>query len=310
MKLSRIILAMLLASNAIWCTGNLAFQWPDSTLHGRALVNVNNYIATRPRAWFSHDTFVTDFQVLNVTPGTHAQAGEQYQKVRSLLESWGLQVGTYMSGTTVTPEADHTTWPPATVSIEQMPAAARYVGSWPRQPRRKIIDVTDPDTRHAFQSVIRQLWQSEPAPIRFVDNAAVHPSVARMQPWEAYCENIEEIRKLGEALGSRVVFNIAMHVGMLSDSDALLLMQAVGDHGIALEMPWHRTIRENKEATQRAQERYRQLLDTGMGIIMIPVDTPEDVLAAWLGSWKKPADHVYISSVFWKPPSTGVHTLR
>lgn len=44
-----------------------------------------------------------------------------------------------------------------------MPSNAHYFGSWPGEPRRKIIDVTDPDTRRAFQAAMsKKAYFAEP----------------------------------------------------------------------------------------------------------------------------------------------------
>ena len=304
---------ILLTALAAPSVGQSTFQWPDSSKYWRVLVNVNQYIenyTTSHPKWFAQDKLVTDFSVIDANRIGHDQAVQQYQKIHYLLESRGMCVGTYVSGTTVMPEPEQSTYPPRTVSIEQMPVTAHYMGFWPQHPSRKIIDLTDPDTRHAIQANIKQLWNSLPAPVRFVDNAAVHQSTGRAQPWEAYCEHMKEISQLGEALGSRIIFNISMHVGMLSDQDIRELMQAVGTNGIALEMPWHRVIRQDKEASERAQNRYRQLLDSGMAVILIPIDTPEDALSEWVRSWRKPTDHVYISGAFFKQPDGAIYSLQ
>jgi hypothetical protein len=285
-----------------------AFQWPDSSHYWRILVNVNQYIESRPPAWFAQDKVVTDLNVINVSPASH-EAAEHYAKVRKLLESRHIAVGTYISGTTVEPEAVQTTYPLVAVPIEQMPANAKYVGSWPGHAERRIIDVTDPDTRHAFQAGLTQLWQQSPAPIRFVDNAAIHPAVERKQPWQAYCDNIEEIRKIAESQNSRAIFNIAMHVGLMSDDETQRLIRAVGpDNGIALEMPWHASIQKSPEATAKAVARYRQLLDSGLVVIMLPVNIDANVLSDWIRTWRKPGDHLYISAIFWKPPDLSAYS--
>jgi hypothetical protein len=79
-------------------------------------------------------------------------------------------------------------------------------------------------------------------------------------------------------------------------------MNAVADHGIALEMPWHRNIRNNKGQTEKARIRYRQLLDSGMGVIMMPLDGDPQELVDWVRTWRKPTDHIYISGAFYKRP--------
>jgi hypothetical protein len=278
-------------------------QWPDSNQYWGALVNVNDYIASRPADWFTHDKLVTDLTILKVKPQNLTEAETRYTQVRGLLQSRGMYVGTYISGTTVSPQSTRNTYPPNAVSTEQMPPDARYAGSWPNDPERKFIDVTDANTRRAFHANIEKLWTALPAPLRFVDNAAFHPAVGGKQPWAAFCQNIAEIRALAESTGSRAVFNISLHVGMLSDQDARELMNAVGQNGIALEMPWSPVIQSNREATAKAQARYRQLLDSGMAIILIPVNIDQEALARWVRTWKKPGDRIYMGHIFWKPPN-------
>src|ERR1035437_2975561 len=113
----------------------------------------------------------------------------------------------------------------------------------------KIIDVTDPATRHAFQQGIKRLWEQTPAPVRFIDNAGIHRSAGKSQPWSSYCANIEEIRKIGESMGSLQIFNLSLHVGEMSDEETSQLIKVVGKGGILLEMPWHENIRTNPAAT-------------------------------------------------------------
>jgi len=311
-KLTKPIILSLLIAIAAWPSNSAAFQWPDASHYWRVMVNVNQYIENRPREWFAQDKIITDLTILDVKPGNHSAAIEQYNKLRRDLASRGLYVGTYISGRTVGPASDQTVYPPGSVPIEQMPANARYVGSWPGQPDRKIIDVRDPDTRHAFQAGIKELWVRDPAPIRFIDNAAVQPAVVRGEPWKAYCDNMEEIRKIAESQGSRAIFNIAMHVGLSTDEEARELTEAIGpDNGVALEMPWHPSIQKSPEATAKAVARYRQLLDSGLVVIMIPtVDTPASTLSDWIRKWKKPTDHLYISGIFWKAPDLSVYSDR
>jgi hypothetical protein len=304
-------LALLVIALAAWSFHPGGFEWPDSSHYWRVMVNVNQYIENRPKEWFAQDKIITDLAIEKVDPANRDAAIRQYRKIRHELESRGIYVGTYTSGRTVGPAALQTSYPPGSVSIEQLPPNARYIGSWPGQPERKIIDVRDPFTRHAFQEALSQLWVSAPAPIRFVDNAAVHPALGRDEPWKAYCENMGEIRKIAESQGSKIIFNIAMHVALLSDEDTRELIEAVGrDNGVALEMPWHPNIQKSPEATAKAEARYRQLLDSGLVVIMIPVDTPTATVVSWVRTWRKPTDHVYISGVFWKPPDLSVYSDR
>jgi hypothetical protein len=299
---SALILSLRVWGNReIWAGSERQYQWHDSSQYSRVLVNVTQGIEALPRVWFARDRLITDFEVTTTATGL-SEARRKYWATRRLLESYGLFVGTYISGTTVLPEADQTYWPRTTVSIERMPAWARYSGTWPGEPRRKVIDLADVKTRHRFLEEIQRVWKEVPAPVRFVDNAAAHRSTGASSDWSTYCTNIKEIRKMGDAAGSVTIFNIAVHVGLMSDDEARRLVDAVGHDGICLEMPWHSNIRRSAEETEKARIRYRQLLDSGMGIIMIPGDGDAAELIEWVRSWRKPSDHIYISGVFYKPP--------
>lgn len=111
---------------------------------------------------------------------------------------------------------------------------------------------------------------------------------------------------MGTAMGSRQVFNIGVHVGLMSDEETRQLMSAVADHGILLEMPWHSIIRRDAQQTERAVIRYRELLDSGMGVILMPIDGDPQELVKWVRTWRKPTDHLYISGVFYKAPDMGL----
>jgi hypothetical protein len=270
---------------------------------------VEFYLKNHPE-YFAHDKLITNFAIFDVPPGGQDQAARQYKKIRKELESKGLIVGTYISGTTVIPESEQDHYPPANVSIEQMPPDSKYVGSWPGHATRKIVDLTDTKTRLALEAGIKQQWQRFPGPVVFVDNMPAPPGSANGQPWEATCKHIEELGKIAKTQGARLLFNMPMHVGELSERQTQQLIHAVGQNGISLEMPWHANIRKSKEATERAQKRYRELLDTGMAVVMTPVNTPEDQLTAWVRTWRKPTDHLYIASSYFKQPDMSVYMLQ
>ncbi len=280
------------------------YQWHDSSHFSRVIVNATGGIESRPREWFAQDKLVTDFRIVDVDPTNSAAAEQKYMATRSYLASLGLSVGTYVSGTSVIPEAKEAYWPWAVVPAEWMPATSKYSGSWPGLPFRKLIDVSDPATRHGLQMGIKRLWEQSPAPVRFIDNAGIHRSTsAATQPWFSYCQNIEEIRKLAESMGSMAIFNLALNVGEMSDEETTQLIRAVGSGGILLEMPWAKGIQANPTATERAKKRYRQMLDTGMGIIIAPPGQgPSQQLVDWVNTWRKPSDHLYFAGVFYKQP--------
>jgi hypothetical protein len=281
-----------------------AFEWPDSGKYWRVLVNVNQYAEKYMKGhpdWFARDKLVTDLAVQDV-PDRKA-AVELYKEVRGFMQGRALSVGTYISGTAVRARAQNTNYPPRNVSTESMPDSTKFAGEWPGHPELQFLDLRDANTRRAFHEQIKGIWQETPAPIRFVDNACIHSSAGKGQPWDAYLKNISEIRELGESLGSRVIFNISMNVNMLSDQEAAQLIEAVGNgNGISLEMPWGRATRASPQASMAAQKRYRQLLDAHIAIVMIPVNTPQDLLVEWVRSWRKATDRLYLAYPFFKQP--------
>jgi len=280
------------------------YQWHDSSHFSRVVVNATEGLESRPKEWFAQDKLVTDLRITGVNPTNSAAAEQRYAAIRSYaVETLGLAVGTYVSGMSVIPEANEAYWPWAVVPIEWMPANSRYSGTWPGIPFRKLIDVSDPATRHGLQAGISRLWEQSPAPVRFIDNAAIHHSAGTSQPWFNYCQNIEEIRKLAESMGSLAIFNLALNVGEMSDEETAELIKAVGPGGILLENPWAKSIQANPAATERAKKRYRQLLDAGMGIILTPPGQgPSQELVDWVNTWRKPSDHIYFAGVFYKQP--------
>jgi hypothetical protein len=308
----RLLVALLTVTAAItglcYPLSDATYWWHDSSQYSRVIVNARDGIEMRPKQWFAQDKLITDYTIANADVVGRDKAAQEYKATRDLLRSYGLAVGTYISGTIVIPESKETHWPWSAVPLEWMPASSQYNGNWPGMDYRKIIDVTDPATRHAFQQGIKRLWEQTPAPVRFIDNAGIHRSAGKSQPWSSYCANIEEIRKIGESMGSLQIFNLSLHVGEMSDEETSQLIKAVGKGGILLEMPWHENIRKNPAATERARLRYRELLDAGMGIIMAtPGTEPPQELVNWVRTWRKPTDHLYFAGVFWKAPDAKLY---
>lgn len=304
-----LVWGLIIPAEAGESTHPAPFQWPDSSHYNRVIVNAQQGVESYPKEWFSRDSLVTDLTIASGSKQDSENAKQQYRAVRNLLSSYGLTVGTYTSGTTVEPVDKEAKYPWAVAPLESMPGSSVYIGSLPDESYRWIIDVTDPVTRISFHAAIKTLWEETPAPVRFIDNAAVHRSAGKGQPWASYCQNMKEIRELGEATGSVQIFNVSLHVGELSDIEAAQLIDAVGRGGILVEMPWHQEIRKDPAATERARLRYRQLLDSGMAIIMAePGAEPSIGLVKWVNSWKKTTDHLYFAGSFWQPPDPNLFT--
>ena len=280
------------------------YTWPNPRTNAIVLVNANqdirNYLGNHAD-WFQSGETVLDLSVPKRLDGDAAE--RERVEIVTALQAKGMTAGTYTSGTTVEPLAAIKLWPFDMAPVEWMPHDFAQAGCWPNEPARRIIDVTNARTRHALQDGIRRIWKGSPAPIRFVDNAASHSSTGGTQPWAAYCANIAEIRQLGESLGCRLVFNISVHLALLSDPEAPQLVRAVGkDNGILLEVPWGEATRKGAELTRKAKARYRELLDAGLVIVVLPVTSPVDTLMNWLETWRKPDDRLYLGWPFFEKP--------
>jgi hypothetical protein len=286
-------------------TQRASFQWPESGLCRVVIPNGNQYLvdyAKKHPDWFSLGELVLCLVVTRQASDSVVELEKQYQSDRQFLESKDLIVGTYISGTTVVPEADESSWPNPAVPTEMLPKGVKLSGKWPGARARWFINVADPFTRHALQTVIESEWSKHPAALRFVDNAGAHRSAGATQPWDGYCQNIKALRQIAEGQGSHVVFNIATHPGMMSVAETEQLMDAIGQEGLLLEDPWTPAVRKSPVETEHAKNRYRQLLDSGMAIVVLVNNVPADALFGWVEGWRKPNDRLYLGISFFKKP--------
>ena len=291
------------------------FPWPTSNNYDGDLTNTNQYIATyiaEAPSWFAHVDLATDLSV-ELTNGSTTisttTAEGLYNSVRStLINAQGpggqpILVGRYISGTTLVPQAEETGWPYGTVPLEWMPASSTYIGTWPGQPWREIIDVTSTSTVQALQAGIQTLWAEHPSSLYMVDNAAANSVQGGTQPWQAQCNNIMGIREIANAMGSAVVFNVAAPPGLVSASDIDTLIQAVGEgNALMFEDPWEASVQASSTLTQVAVNTYRQMLNSGIAVVMLPVSTSGETLSSWVQTWRKLTDNLYIASAFYTAP--------
>ena len=119
------VLALAAVAASLAYSSSAAYRWHDSSQYSRVIVNATQGIETRPRQWFAQDKLITDFAITNADTIGRDKAAEEYQATYQLLKSYGLTVGTYISGTTVVPEVRETHWPWAGVPMEWMPATSR-----------------------------------------------------------------------------------------------------------------------------------------------------------------------------------------
>jgi hypothetical protein len=294
--------------------------WPNADAYWGALVNVNQYITTYLRThpnYFSNVKLATDLEIVQVdykSPSSVTAAQNAYSNTYSAMTRAGIMGGTYISGTNVMPKAYESQYPYSIVPKENMPTGAQYCGVWPGQTWRQFVCNSDTATMDAFHANITDQWRQFPAPIHFVDNAASQEGGHGGQSWSSQCENMKAINQIAKSLGSRAIFNISMVPGELSDADMSLLMNALQGAGVAIEQPWQVQVRSNPTLTANAVRQYRQLLDSGIAVVMIETNgagqATLEQLKSWVLTWRKPGDALYLSQAFWQDPDPAVYFLK
>ena len=159
------------------------------------------------------------------------------------------------------------------VSIEDMSVKVRYLGPWMREPDQLVVDLRDKNSRNALEGAISDLWKHVRVLMRFVDNAAVHPRVASLLPWDAYCQNIGALRGIAQSQHANVIFNVFARTWEMTDKDTKMLTDAVagnGNNGISFPLPWSKSIKDDKTANAWAIYHYRQILNKHIAVILIP----------------------------------------
>ena len=246
-------------------------------------------------------------QIGGVTYGHSDEAIGTYKRIRSKLRYRNIYVASAISGTTALHDIDVKEYPANAASIEDMTVKVHYLGAWMRDPKQQVVDLSDPMSRRELQQGIERLWTHVHGPVRLVDNAAVHPGVARLQAWKDYCDNIKALRELGErALHINTVFNVFVRPWQLTDVETKQLTDAVaglGGNGISLPLPWSESIKNDTVANNWAIYRYRQILDRGITVILIPSDdAPRNDLYKWVNTWRRRTDRIYFATPFQEVP--------
>jgi hypothetical protein len=283
------------------------FFWPDPLTHPRVILYADQGLADYMRDnpdWFADDTMIGGLFIKDVAYGDSSSGVRAFDALRTDLMYKQMQVGTYISGTTVAHEDVITKYPADAVAIEDISVKTKFLGPWLRDPSQQVVDLSDVGSRLSLEGGINQLWAHVPAFIRFVDNAAVHPRVAAMQPWENYCINMTVLTVLAASHQTHLIFNVFARPWELSDQETVQLINAVGfANGVSFPLPWSLSIKDDKRAAGWAVYRYRQLLDKGIAVILIPSkEAPAGELSKWIATWRRSTDPLYIAAPYWDEP--------
>lgn len=273
--------------------------WPEQCfVNGYPIMETRPWL--QPGAW-RKPTWVLDFSAKGGATNRGLRAAVE-RALPALRNRPGWQVGpAAMSANTVLPRALIEFHPANIIAVEDMPADAAYAGSWPGTPERRMIDVTHVPTSAALARLIGDHFAGHR--VGFVDNALRHPGVARgAPPWTAQCAHVRRIREEADRRGTVLFFNIAGHPGQWTAAETDELVAALGRrHGITLETPLHPAF--NTDAGRAAAAAtYRRLLDADIGVLMLPLGVDAEQLWAWVKSWRRPTDPVWIQWNWLEPP--------
>jgi len=285
------------------------FAWQNPATHPRVIVNADQGLLdalTQHPGWFNDDFLVASFVIDDVPYGAGDGAANFYGRIRKILWRRNINFGTYVSGTTAIPDLQLTVFPPNAVSIEDMSIKTKYLGNWLRDTRQQVVDLRDLESLKNLEYGIAALWRQQPGQVRFIDNAAIHPQVYRMLPWLSYCINMALLRTYNESKGVVSIFNVFVRPWELTEEETNQLIAAVAgndQNALSFPIPWMRQLKDDKARTAWAIYRYRQLLDHGIVIILIPsADADSYELTGWLATWRRPFDRVYIAAPYSEPP--------
>jgi hypothetical protein len=295
-------------------------SWPDADRYWGAMVNVNGYVTNYIKAhpsFFADVKMATDLTIahVNFSNSSSASAAKSlYEEAHIAMTGLGIITGNYISGSNVIAIENQRQYPYQAVQRGQMPPTAKYCGTWPGQSWRSFICVTDAATRKVFHDQIRMQWESIPAPLHLVDNAASYEGgPLGVQPWADQCANMKEINAVAQSLGQKVVFNVAWVPHQISAMDMATLVDALKGAGISSEQPFETYVSSNSTLARRAIREYRQLLDAGIAVVMIAVARPgqatAEQLASWVSTWRRAGDSLYLSQAFWKKPDPKAYWL-
>jgi len=304
--------------------------WPSPA--ARIIVNGYPYLESRPRGWFPSDpaeVWVVDFATQYPRGGNPEPARLQVEATRESLRRRGWTIGRYISSTNIVAAADLWQYPPNAVTKEDFAAggpAPPSIGTWPGQPWRTILDVTDEATARRQAQLIGA--SMEGFRLALLDNCPPHRSTfSGAQDWTKVCRFLRLVADALEQRGTRGFFNLAVHVGTLTPDERAALIAGVRNHAIVLEVPFHENVRASPTETAKATAAYRAILDAGIPVVMLtprrkvpgPSGTQIDETDAalhlrvrqlheWVQSWRRPTDRVYVVWSFLQPPPEWMRT--
>jgi hypothetical protein len=296
-------------------------NWPNAVVYWGALVNANvaitTYLQENP-SWFTNVKLATDVESTGVNDSdpiaAHA-AQSSFNAAQQALTANGILGGDYISGSLVEPLADVQQYPFGRVAQQYMPSIAKYCGVWSSsEPYAQFVCFSDAPTMAAFHAIILRDWQQTHTRIHFVDNAGSLEGGYGDQSWAGQVQNMQVINQMAQSIGTRAIFNISMIPGEVSAADMNLLVNALRGAGLALEEPWPAEVSSSPSLTAVAVQQYRQLLDAGIAVVMIQIDSSGEAtsqqLKSWVRTWRKPGDRLYLSQCFFEQPDPSIYFLK
>lgn len=240
---------------------------------------------------------------LNAPPATIAACRTLYDADLAALRARGVIVGLGLSGTNVSSTASKV--PSEFVTWESWGSDYHAdLGLWPGEPWRTILDIRDPPTARRMVQLLGERFAGWP--VAFIDNG---PDLNYWINGDAKCRFIRMLADEGTRRGCRLWMNVYVCIGTITRDDPTgknlrTFIDSVKGHALVTEVPWHKNMKAGAADTARAIVEYRAILDAGIPILMIETVEPVDVLAAWVKTWRKPTDPLWIAWQFNQPEPT------
>jgi hypothetical protein len=248
-----------------------------------------------------HSKIITDF-IVERSP-SYVQK-DKVMEFRALANAAGIQVGRYISGSSLKKIVDLTREP-----IQAVPFG--YVDNsmcdspWTEATRRAEIDL-DSVRDMWIHLVLQEIYRDDDYVFDGVmmDNVLAHPHVGGTNLWPNIMGFLGTIKKSLNRRGKWLIANAALHPGLLGLSERVMV-GAVTD-GMLFEMALHPNIRQNNDFVRRSIDSYTYWLRQKKVCVVIPTQNDELQLATFVKLVANKDDRFYVSYKWYQGKPTWV----
>ena len=269
---------------------------PTSDIGLEALVNVNGFAKGYDAERWANVPLITDIscRIGDDNARTPEDAKAIYEETVSMVGP-DVMFGTYISGGRVDDNMNQYPRP----TVQWMPTWSYLHDHYRR------VDVGNLTFAEMFAEMIAVECSERPGSIVFLDNI-IHHSAMSSWPidWSPTCRFLYFVYQNLKQYDKQLIVNIAGSPHNMSHMDRAYLRWATD--GMAFEMCYHESVRNDPEKKARLIETYRYWLDKGKTVILIPGKRGEEreaeqqIVAEFAMEFRKPGDRLFIARAFWE----------